>query len=381
MLPRVLSVFGTRPEASKMAPLVLELKKRGFESAVCVTAQHREMLDKMLELFGITPEYDLNIMKKGQTLSHITESVIAGMPAVFAEYKPDLVLVHGDTTTTFAAAIAAYYAQIKVGHVEAGLRTGNKLEPFPEEMNRRLCDAVADFHFAPTGGAKANLIKENITPENIFVTGNTAIDATKTTVKENYRFGDERLNGIDFKNERVIAVTAHRRENYGEPLKNICLALRDAAERLPNARIVYAVHPSPTVTETAYGILAGVSNVTLTEPLSLTDMHNLLSRAFLVMTDSGGLQEEAPAFHKPVIVLRNVTERPEGVETGALILAGTEREEVFSRASGLFYDGGLYKKMAQAKNPFGDGNASARIAEAIAYGFGASDIRPSEYTV
>lgn len=377
---KVMSVFGTRPEAIKMAPLVKALDKEPkTESIVCVTAQHREMLDQVLEDFKIVPDYDLNIMKAGQTLEDITVRALTGIGDVIREVKPDIVLVHGDTSTTFAASLASYYNQTKVGHVEAGLRTYDKYQPFPEEMNRRLTGAIADLHFSPTKMAKKNLLKENIDENGIFITGNTAIDALKTTIDVSYVFTVDELNKIDFKNKRVITITAHRRENLGEPLKNICRAFRRIADDYEDVEMVYAVHKNPAVSNTVHEILGGHERIHLLDPLDLRDMHNLMNRSYLVMTDSGGLQEEVPSMGKPVLVLRNVTERPEGVEAGTLKLAGTDENTVYGMAKQLLDDKEEYRKMAVAKNPFGDGNASERIVGAILYSFGLSDERPADY--
>ena len=377
---KVMSVFGTRPEAIKMAPLVKALDKEPkTESIVCVTAQHREMLDQVLEDFKIVPDYDLNIMKAGQTLEDITVRALTGIGEVIREVKPDIVLVHGDTSTTFAASLASYYNQTKVGHVEAGLRTYDKYQPFPEEMNRRLTGAIADLHFSPTKMAKENLLKENIDENGIFITGNTAIDALKTTIDDSYVFTVDELNKIDFKNKRVITITAHRRENLGEPLKNICRAFRRIADDYEDVEMVYAVHKNPAVSNTVHEILGGHERIHLLDPLDLRDMHNLMNRSYLVMTDSGGLQEEVPSMGKPVLVLRNVTERPEGVDAGTLKLAGTDENTVYGMAKQLLDDKEEYRKMAVAKNPFGDGNASERIVGAILYSFGLSDERPADY--
>lgn len=377
---KVMSVFGTRPEAIKMAPLVKALEKEEkTESIVCVTAQHREMLDQVLRDFNIVPDYDLNIMKAGQTLEDITVRALTGIGDVIRKVKPDIVLVHGDTSTTFAASLAAFYNQTKIGHVEAGLRTYDKYQPFPEEMNRRLTGAMADLHFSPTETAKSNLLKENISADGIFITGNTAIDALKTTLDDNYVFTVDELNKIDYKHRRVITVTAHRRENLGEPLVNICKALRRIADDYDNVEIVYAVHKNPAVSGPVHTILGGHGRIHLMDPLDLRDMHNLMNRSFMVMTDSGGLQEEVPSMGKPVLVLRNVTERPEGVAAGTLKLAGTDLETVYSMAKQLLTDPAEYEKMAVAKNPFGDGNASERIVNAILYSFGAVAERPEDY--
>ena len=377
---KVMSVFGTRPEAIKMAPLVKALEKEEMtESIVCVTAQHREMLDQVLKDFKIVPDYVLNIMKAGQTLEDITVRALKGIGETIREVKPDIVLVHGDTSTTFAASLASYYNQTKVGHVEAGLRTYDKYQPFPEEMNRRLTGAMADLHFSPTVMAKENLLKENIGEEGIFITGNTAIDALKTTLDDSYEFTVDLLNQLDYKTKRVITITAHRRENLGEPLRNICRAFRRIADEYEDVIFVYAVHKNPAVSGPVHEILGGHERIHLLDPLDLKDMHNLMNRSYMVMTDSGGLQEEVPSMGKPVLVLRNVTERPEGVEAGTLKLAGTDEETVYSMAKELLDNKEEYNKMAVAKNPFGDGNASERIVEAICYSFGKKAERPADY--
>lgn len=362
---KVLLVFGTRPEAIKMCPLVLELKKhKEIECKVCLTGQHREMLSQVMEAFEIQEDYNLNIMRERQTLSSITASILEKIGDVLETEKPDIVLVHGDTTTSFAAALAAFYRQIPVGHVEAGLRTGNIYSPFPEEMNRLLTGRLATYHFAPTERNRENLQKENVT-NNVFVTGNTVIDAFKTTVKENYQFHNPVLQDIDYKSRRVILLTAHRRENLGMPLRNICRAVKRLAEAYGDIEIIYPVHLNPAVRESVYPILDGMDRVKLVEPLDVLDMHNLLARCFLVMTDSGGLQEEAPSFGKPVLVLRTETERPEAVEAGTVKVVGVQEQDIFSAARLLLEDETAYKKMAHAVNPYGDGHASERIAEAL----------------
>lgn len=377
---RVLSVFGTRPEAIKMGPLVKVLENTAdIESIVCVTAQHREMLDQVLDIFKIKPDYDLDIMKQRQTLTGITTKVLEGLGDVLDEAKPDIVLVHGDTTTSFVAALAAFYKQIQVGHVEAGLRTYNRYEPFPEEMNRKLTGSLANLHFSPTPLAKGNLLREAVEEKDIFVTGNTVIDALKTTIKEDYTFTIDELNKIDYNSRRVITMTAHRRENLGEPLRNICMAVRDIVSEFNEVEVVYAVHKNPAVRDVVYEILGDLDRVHLIEPLDINDMHNLMKRSYLVLTDSGGLQEEVPSLGKPVLVLRNVTERPEGIEAGTLKLAGTQTETIYSMTKELLVDDKLYGEMAQAKNPFGDGHASERIVEAIRYHFEYTDERVADY--
>lgn len=365
MKKRILSVFGTRPEAIKMAPLVKELAARpGLESLCCVTGQHREMLRSVLDTFSIRPDADLDIMAPGQTLSDITTRVLRGMDGALDALRPDLVLVHGDTSTTFAASLAAFYHKIPVGHVEAGLRTHDRYSPFPEEMNRRLTGALAELHFCPTEGNRANLAREGVT-ENVFVTGNTVIDALRTTVREGYVFSLPELNALPWGEKRILLVTCHRRENYGEPMENIFSALRQIAETHPETELVYPVHPSPVVRAAAERHLADAPGVHLLPPLDTLDMHNLMGRCFLVLTDSGGLQEEAPALGKPVLVLRTETERPEAVEAGTVKLAGVERERIVALTEKLLGDETAYNAMARAVNPYGDGRASQRIADAV----------------
>ena len=375
---KVMSVFGTRPEAIKMAPLVLELKRRPeLESIVCVTAQHREMLDSVLREFDIRPEHDLNIMQSGQSLADITSRVLRGMGPVYEQEKPGLVLVHGDTTTTFAAALAAFYAHIPVGHVEAGLRTFDRWSPWPEEMNRRMTGQLASFHFAPTQRNAENLRRENV-EGSVWVTGNTVIDALHYTASGE-GFSRPELGDIDYVNHRVVTLTCHRRENYGKPMRNIFEAVRNTAKRFPDVIFVYPVHLSPVVRQAAGELLSGLPNVKLIEPLDAVDMHRLMAKSYMVMTDSGGLQEEAPALGKPVLVLRRETERPEAVEAGTVVLAGTEREKIELLAAKLLTDRAEYEKMARAVNPYGDGRACPRIADAICYAFGLSDRRPEEF--
>ena len=379
---KVMTVFGTRPEAIKMAPLALELKKYdNIESKVCVTAQHRQMLDQVLEIFNITPDYDLDIMKTRQTLVGITTRVLEGLDEVIKTEKPDIVLVHGDTSTSFVAGLAAFYNQVKVGHVEAGLRTYDKYSPFPEEMNRQLTGRIADLHFSPTEQNRQNLIKENISDENIFITGNTVIDALKTTVREDYSFKENALNEIDFENKRVIIVTAHRRENLGEPLENICNALKKLVTEYENVELVYPVHLNPAVRETVFGILGDVEGVHLIDPVDVEDLHNAMARSFMVMTDSGGIQEEAPALAKPVLVLRRETERPEAVAAGTVKIAGVCEKVIYNMAKELLDSEDAYNKMARAANPYGDGEASRRTVEAILYYFGLKDKAPGNFKV
>lgn len=367
---KVLSIFGTRPEAIKMAPIIKHMEGVGeIEQEVCVTAQHRQMLDQVLEIFEIVPDYDLNIMTQNQTLSKITISALKGLEEVLDKSKPDIILVHGDTTTTFVGALASFYSKVKVGHVEAGLRTFNKYEPFPEEMNRLLTSRIADIHFAPTLLSKNNLLKENVEENSIVITGNTAVDVVQSTFKQDYVFESDVLNKIDY-SKKIITMTAHRRENLGEPLENICKAVAEIVEKNKEVEVVYAVHFNPLVQQTVTSILGNIDRIHLVEPLSMTDMHNLIGRSYFVMTDSGGLQEETPSFKKPVLVLRNVTERPEGVEAGVLKLAGTDKHIIVELAEELINSKEAYNKMASAKNPFGDGLASKRIVDSILYYFG-----------
>ena len=374
---KVMSVFGTRPEAIKMAPLVLELQKHPeIESIVCITAQHREMLDSVMDCFGIRADYDLNIMQQGQDLTAITTRVLERMREVLSEVQPDIVLVHGDTTTTFAGALAAFYAKIPVGHVEAGLRTYDRYSPFPEEMNRCLVGRLATLHFAPTAKNAENLRAEAVTGD-IFVTGNTVIDAMKYTVGDG-GFASSELKSIDF-SKRVIAMTCHRRENYGEPMKNIFSAVRTVALTHPDVEIVYPVHLSPVVRGAANEYLANLPNVHLIEPLDAMDMHRLMSASYMVMTDSGGIQEEAPSLGKPVLVLRRETERPEAVAAGTVKLTGVDRDDIIRDADELLTGGEMYQSMAHAVNPYGDGRACERIADAIEFSFGLRETRPSAF--
>ena len=367
---RVMTIFGTRPEAIKMAPLVAELQRRpGLEPVCCVTAQHREMLDSVLEIFQLRPDYDLNIMEPRQTLSTITSKCLLGMEGVLEQARPDLVLVHGDTSTTFAGALAAFYHRVPVGHVEAGLRTYDKYSPYPEEMNRRMVSAIADLHFCPTPSNRDNLAREGI-EQGVFLTGNTVIDALQTTVVKDFHFSEGVLNDLDYVNRKVILVTCHRRENYGTPMAHIMTALRRVADAFPDVELVYPVHLSPVVQEAAHQYLDGHPRIHLIAPLAVDEMHNLMARCHLVMTDSGGLQEEAPALGKPVLVLRRETERPEAVAAGTVQLAGTEEELIFQMASRLLTDPAAYAAMAHAANPYGDGRACGRIADAIEYRFG-----------
>ena len=374
---KVMSVFGTRPEAIKMCPLALELAGREeFESIVCVTAQHREMLDSVMDVFGMKADYDLDIMEKGQTLSTITAKVLTELGKVLREARPDIVLVHGDTTTTFASALAAFYEQIPVGHVEAGLRTYSRYSPFPEELNRCMVGRLAQYHFAPTSSNRDNLLREAVEGD-IYITGNTVIDAMKYTVNDR-PFNDDRLNGIDF-SRPVITLTCHRRENYGKPMEDIFSAVAELARAFPETLTVYPVHLSPTVRDCAARFLCGIENIMLIDPLDAMDMHKLMSRSYMVMTDSGGIQEEAPALGKPVLVLRRETERPEAVAAGTVALAGVETDKIFSMASALLTDRSAYDAMAHAVNPYGDGNACRRIADALLFGFGLRQAPPEDF--
>jgi UDP-N-acetylglucosamine 2-epimerase (non-hydrolysing) len=379
---KVMTVFGTRPEAIKMAPIVLELRKHPEEiqPVVAVTAQHREMLDQVLHLFHIEPDYDLNLMAKGQTLFDITTRAMNGLDGVLTKEQPDLVLVHGDTTTTFAGALAAYYHQTAVGHVEAGLRTHNKYSPFPEEMNRKLTGCIADLNFAPTETSEKNLLQENVKPESIFVTGNTVIDALHHTVREDFGFEDELLDGVDFKHHRIILVTTHRRENLGEPMRHVYQALKQLTQEIDDVEIVFPVHKNPKVREVVNQELGGLSKVHLIEPLDYEPFANLMHRACLILTDSGGVQEEAPALGKPVLVLRDTTERPEAVEAGTVKLIGTDEERVYAEAKRLLTDEKEYSRMAESVNPYGDGKAAQRIIQAILYTYGFTTEKPSRFT-
>lgn len=359
---KVVTVFGTRPEAIKMAPLVKELKSREeIECIVCVTAQHREMLDQVLEVFNIKPDYDLNIMSQGQTLSDITTRAIKGLEEVIREVKPNIVLVHGDTTTTFAGALAAFYNQVDIGHVEAGLRTWNKYSPYPEEMNRQMVGIMADMHFAPTENSKNSLLKEGKKEETIFVTGNTAIDALATTIKSDYTHSAFEWLG----NDKLILLTAHRRENLGEPMRNMFRAIKRIVEEFEGIKVIYPVHLNPKVREVADEILGNDERIKLIEPLEVIDFHNFINRAHIILTDSGGIQEEAPGLGKPVLVLRDTTERPEGIEAGTLKLAGTDEDKIYSLTKELLENNDEYNKMSKACNPYGDGHASERIVDAI----------------
>ncbi len=360
---KVMSIFGTRPEAIKMAPLVKELERRKeIESIVCVTAQHREMLDQVLNTFDIKPDYDLNIMKQGQSLADVTTRALVGLEEVIKEVKPDIVLVHGDTTTTFAGALAAFYNQVAIGHVEAGLRTYDKYSPYPEEMNRQMVDRLSDMYFAPTEISKDNLLKENIDESKIYITGNTAIDAMSTTVDENYTHPE-----LDWINagERMILLTAHRRENLGEPMRHIFRAIKRVVDEFSDVKVIYPIHMNPRVREVANEVFGDADRVKLIEPLEVFDFHNFQNKSYIILTDSGGIQEEAPSLGKPVLVLRDTTERPEGIKAGTLKLVGTDEDVIYEETKKLLLDKKEYEKMSKASNPYGDGHASERIVDAI----------------
>lgn len=361
-MKKVLIVFGTRPEAIKMCPIVALMKQRSdIQCVVCVTGQHRQMLEQVLECFGVTPDYDLQIMKSGQTLSDITQRVLEGIVDVLKKEKPNIVLVHGDTTTTFATALGAFYQQIPIGHVEAGLRTYNILSPYPEEFNRRSVSIVANMHFAPTEHARQNLLSEKYPDKDIYVTGNTAIDALRITVKSDYSHPC-----LDWaKGSRLIMMTAHRRENLGEPLKSMFRAIVRIAHDFPDVKIIYPVHLNPQVRSAADEVLGDHDRIRLIEPLDVLDFHNFMARAFLMMTDSGGIQEEAPFLGKPVLVMRNSTERPEGISAGTLKMVGTDEEEIYIQARRLLQDPVEYNRMSTAPNPYGDGHASEKIIDLI----------------
>jgi UDP-N-acetylglucosamine 2-epimerase (non-hydrolysing) len=378
---KVMTVFGTRPEAIKMAPVILELNKHPekIQPVVAVTAQHREMLDQVLHLFDIKPDYDLDIMSQGQTLFDITSKAMQGLNEVIGKEKPDIVLVHGDTTTTFAGALAAYYHQTAVGHVEAGLRTHNKYSPFPEEMNRKLTGSLTDMHFAPTSTAKQNLLAEAVAPESTFVTGNTVIDALLATVKDDYKFADEMLGNINYKDKRVILVTTHRRENLGEPMRHVYQALREIVAEFEDVEVVFPVHKNPLVREVVNRELGGIDRVKLIDPLDYQPFANLLARSYFVLTDSGGVQEEAPALGKPVLVLRDNTERPEAIEAGTVKLIGTDKDRVYQETRLLLADSVEYDQMATACNPYGDGQASRRIVETILWKYGKLKEQPDQF--
>ncbi|EMF0205868.1 UDP-N-acetylglucosamine 2-epimerase (non-hydrolyzing) [Enterococcus hirae] len=373
---KIMTIFGTRPEAIKMAPLIKAIENdERFESIVTVTAQHRQMLDQVMDIFDLKADYDLNIMKDGQTLTDITSRVIKELDSVLIEAKPDIILVHGDTTTTFAASIAGFYHQIQIGHVEAGLRTWNKYSPFPEEMNRQLTDTLADIYFAPTVMSKSNLLKEGRPEESIFITGNTVIDAMEYTIKQNY--SNEFLDNLAGK--RIILVTMHRRENLGQPMTNVFKAINRLVEKFEDVHIVFPMHKNPKVRKNAEETLSDSEQVHLIEPLDVIDFQNFSNNSYMILSDSGGVQEEAPSLGVPVLVLRDTTERPEGIEAGTLKLVGTEEDKVFEEATLLLSDKEEYEKMSQASNPYGDGNASERILDAIAYNFGIQQEKPIDF--
>ena len=359
---KVMTIFGTRPEAIKMAPLVKELEKRKeIESIVCVTAQHREMLDQVLKVFNIKPDYDLNIMKQGQTLSEITSRVLLGLEEVIKEVKPNIILVHGDTTTTFAGTLAAFYNNVDIGHVEAGLRTWNKYSPFPEEMNRQMVDCMTDMYFAPTEVSKNNLLIQGINEDKIYITGNTAIDTMKYTVNDNYY--NEIFDWVG--EDKLILLTAHRRENLGEPMRNIFKAIKRILEEYSDIKVIYPIHLNPKVREVANEIFGGIERIKIIEPLGVFDFHNFIKKSYLILTDSGGIQEEAPSLGKPVLVLRDTTERPEGIKAGTLKLIGTDEKKVYKEIKKLLDDKSEYEKMSKANNPYGDGFASKKIVDEI----------------
>jgi UDP-N-acetylglucosamine 2-epimerase (non-hydrolysing) len=368
---KVLSVFGTRPEGIKMAPVVQELNKypEFIQAKVAVTAQHREMLDQVLDLFGIVPDYDLNLMRHGQSLYDITSGALLGLKDILDREKPDLVLVHGDTTTTFVAALAAFYQQIKVGHVEAGLRTGNKYAPYPEEMNRKITGSLSDFHFAPTKTSKENLLRENVPEDSIVVTGNTVIDALFHTIKKTFTFSGYLADRVDW-TKKIILVTCHRRENWGEPMKRIFRSIKEVKERRPGTEVIFPVHKNPLVRDLAHDILGGTPGIHLIEPLDYQPFAQLMAKSYLVLTDSGGMQEEAPSLGKPVLVLRDTTERPEAMEAGTVMLVGTNQEIILQETLRLIDDTRYYKNMANAVNPYGDGRAAERIVKAVLSLFG-----------
>lgn len=378
---KVMTIFGTRPEAIKMAPVVLALKTNAkyFDTIVTVTAQHREMLDQVLKLFAISPDYDLDIMSKGQTLFDITTKALEGLKAVLLQEVPDLVLVHGDTTTTFAGALSAYYQEIKVAHIEAGLRTGNKYSPFPEEMNRKLTAALSDLHFAPTLSARENLLREGIAVKDIFVTGNTVIDALHMQVSSDFHFADDVLARLDYQKKRIILLTTHRRENLGEPMRHVYRAMKRILDSFSDTELVFPVHKNPRVREVVAEELGKDKRVHLIDPLDYAPFANLMHRSYLILTDSGGVQEEAPSLGKPVLVLRDTTERPEALKAGTVRLVGTKEEDVFQNASELLMNSTSYRKMSEAINPYGDGRATQRILDTILYHYGFSENLPKGF--
>lgn len=377
---KVMTIFGTRPEAIKMAPVVKALEAApDMESIVTVTAQHRDMLDQVLHVFKITPDYDLNIMSQGQTLYDVTTRALMGLKDVLEQAQPDVVLVHGDTTTTFAGALAAFYQEIPVGHVEAGLRTGNIYSPFPEEMNRKLTGSLATYHFAPTAGSEQNLLKENVDKEHIYVTGNTVIDALQMTVQDGYQFEDDDLNTLDYEGKRIVLVTTHRRENLGEPMRHVYRAIRQLVDDFDDIQVVFPVHKNPKVRQVVQEELGHVDRVSLINPLDYEPFANLMARSYLVLTDSGGIQEEAPSLGKPVLVLRNTTERPEAVVAGTVQLVGTDKDRVYEEAHTLLADEKAYKQMSNAVNPYGDGKATQRILQALRHEFLGTAARPDYF--
>ncbi|WP_277287878.1 non-hydrolyzing UDP-N-acetylglucosamine 2-epimerase [Veillonella montpellierensis] len=377
---KVMTIFGTRPEAIKMAPLVKALEAApDMESIVTVTAQHRDMLDQVLHVFKITPDYDLNIMSQGQTLYDVTTRALMGLKDVLEQAQPDVVLVHGDTTTTFAGALAAFYQEIPVGHVEAGLRTGNIYSPFPEEMNRKLTGSLATYHFAPTAGSEQNLLTENVDKEHIYVTGNTVIDALQMTVQDGYHFEDDDLNTLDYEGKRIVLVTTHRRENLGEPMRHVYRAIRQLVDDFDDIQVVFPVHKNPKVRQVVQEELGHVDRVSLINPLDYEPFANLMARSYLVLTDSGGIQEEAPSLGKPVLVLRNTTERPEAVVAGTVQLVGTDKDRVYEEAHTLLADEKAYKQMSNAVNPYGDGKATQRILQALRHEFLGTAARPDYF--
>lgn len=380
-MKKIICIFGTRPEAIKMAPVLRELQKKRdiFRTAVALTAQHREMLDQVLKLFNLQSNYDLNIMQESQTLYYITTSSLSRLEKVIKSENPDFILVQGDTTTTFAATLAAFYQKVPVGHIEAGLRSYDKFNPYPEEANRLLTDALCELHFAPTPIAKRNLLKENMKKESIFVTGNTVIDALHLALKKPHRFRNSILKKIDFNSKRIILLTAHRRENWGIPLQNICLSIRQLIQKYDDLEIVYPVHLNPNVKNVVYRILKNSPRIHLIRPLDYLDFINLMNKCFLVLTDSGGLQEEAPCLGKPVLVLREVTERPEGIEAGTVKLVGLSKESIFRETCKLLDNKRTYDRMATSINPYGDGKASTRIVDAILYYFKIVKRRPEDF--
>ncbi len=379
-LPKIMSIIGTRPEAIKMAPLIRALRETGgVQEVLCLTAQHREMLDQVLSLFNLTAHYDLDIMKERQSLTYITTRALEGLEEIIRQEQPQLILVQGDTTTTLAGSLAAFYHKIPLGHVEAGLRTGDKYAPFPEEINRRLNSVLADLHFAPTVVARDNLLREGVAEGKVFVTGNTVIDALKTTVRPDYSFPDPLLQNVDFQACRVLLVEAHRRENLGSPLEEICRALLDILQAFTDTLLIFPVHKNPAVRSTVYKYLQGHPRALLLEPLDPLSFHNLMARSYLILTDSGGIQEEAPSLGKPVLVLRELTERPEALKAGTALLAGTGRKSIVQKASALLQDTDAYNAMARAANPYGDGRASERIRDIILHFFGLRSTLPEPF--